>query len=326
MGALKLFTGDVPSDLVEPAAGANRRGTVREAYLEQTVAMAAVSSATHRNYLQAVAWWETLSSNPPLENLRQADVTAFRSDLQSHFPATTANKHLRSLRAILNRLGPPTARYPDAPELLSRVPFVKLLPETDPRPVHFSDDELTALWEAARFLNWPRVSPTKPVDWWRGLLVFGVSYGPRVGDLLGLDRENIYDGDGGRWIRWTSEKTEKVHAWPMTAATERALCGLGCRPSGLLLPCPNNPAKLYSTFRAWCAAAGIHRADPLSFHALRSTAAKRYDAVQRGLGSVILGHAVEANVTNKHYLGDAALADAYAAIRTISQPAKFIEG
>lgn len=322
--ALKLFTGDSAPDALD---GTNRRpaytdgSTLREAYLERAHVLAAVSPATARNYLQALDWWGKLTANPALDQLRQSDVSAFRADLQSIMPASTANKHLRSLRTILGRLGPPSARYPDALDLLAKPVFVKLLPEADPQPVHFSDDELNALWLAAKYLIWPRVPNVVPPAFWRGVLVCGVTYGPRVGDLLNLDRENVYDVGGKLWIRWEAQKTAKTHTWPLNAAVARALEHLG---PGKLLRCPNNPAKLYATFRTWCAAAGIHRADPLSFHALRSTAAKRYDAYSRGLGAVILGHAVEKNVTNKHYLGDAALADAYDAIRNIPQPERFI--
>lgn len=332
MGALKLYEGpanEFPATDRQPTTVPK---TLKEAYLENVLASAAVSSSTARSYLQSLDWWETLTENPPLDELRQADVSAFRADLAATMPATTANKHLRSLRTILNRLGPASARYPDAAELVSKIPFVKLLTEAPPVPLHFTDEELNALWKAASKLTWPRVLKIKPAAWWRGVLVLGITYGPRIGDLLGLSRHNLFIGeDRELWIRWRAQKTGKVHAWPMTEATCKALDPLnydptafGADPKYRLIPAPKNPAKLYATFRTWCALAGIVRPETLSFHALRSTAAKRYDAVQPGLGAVILGHAVENTVTNKHYLGDAALADAYDAIRTLTPPTTFL--
>lgn len=332
MGALKLYDGSANEFPATDRRPTTVPSTLREAYLANVPASAAVSSATHRNYLQGLDWWEKITANPHLDDLRQADVSAFRADIDATLATTTANKHLRSLRTILNRLGPASARYPDAAELLAKPPFVKLLTEEPPVPIHFTDDELNALWTAAGKLTWPRVLKIKPAAWWRGVLVFGITYGPRIGDLLGLSRHNLFIGeDSELWIRWRAQKTGKLHAWPMTEATCKALDPLaydptafGADPEYRLIPAPKNPAKLYATFRTWCALAGIVRPEPLSFHALRSTAAKRYDAVQRGLGAVILGHAVEATVTNKHYLGDAALADAYEAIRTLPPPTTFL--
>lgn len=322
--ALRIFCDDETT----PAAG-NRRETLSEVYREDIAPAADVSPSTARGIRQTLALWSRLTADPALDELRQADVNRFRAALAAAGPATTANKHLRHLRALLNAAGPATARNPDALELLPKALYVKMLPELPPNPVHLSDAELGALHAAAKIATWPRTGiPAR--YWWEAFIVVAVTYGPRIGDLIGLTWPNIETDDAGDWITWRAQKTGKPHRWPVNPATAEALERLDryrdrftYDPEDRIFRAPSNPAKLYSTFRAIAAAAGITRPEALSFHALRATAARRYDQHARGLGAVILGHAAPRNVTDKHYLGAAALAEAYAAILTLTPPPGF---
>lgn len=154
--------------------------------------------------------------------------------------------------------------------------------KTGKRTRYITEDEFARIRQYA--------SPTL-----RCLMEIAYLTGQRIGDVLGIRRENI--SDAGLYVE--QEKTGARVLIRMTADLEAAIRGAGqlhdCVQALTLFHKPDGSPLAYSTiygqWRRACAAAGVEDAN---FHDLRAAAAT--DAKAQGLDSrALLGHTTESS-------------------------------
>ena len=77
-------------------------------------------------------------------------------------------------------------------------------------PLYATGDHFAAIYAACETARMPEDLPYPAADWWRGLLVLAYMTGWRIGDMLGLRREDL-DLEGGYAVsrRWEENKGKR---------------------------------------------------------------------------------------------------------------------
>jgi integrase len=110
----------------------------------------------------------------------------------------TVNKDLRHLKAAL--------AVAEEWGYLDRAPKVRMERAGRKLPRYVTGDHFAALYAACEHARKPADVPNvAPADWWRALLVTGYMTGWRIGDMLGLRREDVDLDAGTAVIRWETE-------------------------------------------------------------------------------------------------------------------------
>jgi integrase len=162
----------------------------------------------------------------------------------------TVNKELRHLRAAL-RVAKDWGYLPD-------VPRFRMLREPGKLPTYVTGDHFAAIYAACDSARMPEDLPNVgPADWWRALLVMGYMTGWRVGDMLGLRREDLDLEAGTAVTRFEDNKGKRdalVKLHPVVVEHLRKLPGFG----PCVFPWNHNKRTLWSEFARVQEAAGVH--------------------------------------------------------------------
>ncbi len=245
--------------------------------------------------------WEVLTTDPTVSEIDEAALLEFRQALVDRgLSPFTVNATLRSLKAILRRLGPQEFRNPYGLGILSRIPAVKPVREPYRKPRRIPLDNLTRIYVAMRNATHPR-KWASPVDWWRCLLVMAWTTGLRKVDLLSLRFDQI--DLSGESIEFIAEKTGKADTFPLHPVAkshlERIWLPQGAKRDRVFCEyAPRHPGRIYRQLRELCESAGVKR---FTLHDLRRTAATEIEAVHPGMGSRFLQHCPR-SVTERSYL------------------------
>ena len=276
--------------------------------------------ATVVEYLSSVAWWETLTGNPPLSAVDAFTLAELKTGLRSatwrrgsNSPARalaphTIAKHLKQLRAILLRTGPTVDRSLPSAGLLDAAPYMRVATpkRQTPRPA-FTLDECRAVVAAACRL-------AHPVERWRWVARLSVLFytGLRIGSTNALSPANVVERDGRQWlvVEGAEIKTGNAVAVPLHAEALKALgaaataAGSG---SGRFFEVVH-PRTLARRHDALQVDAGISK--PLGFHAWRRCHAEQMVALGAASGElaaqVALDHA-NGSTTRQFYANSRAL-------------------
>jgi integrase len=147
---------------------------------------------------------------------------SYRTHMVRTLTAGTANHNMKVLRMIFRRARLDSVTFTDPAE---GVDLVKVPKKERRRP--FTRDELGAILKAAE-------------GEWRGLVLFGLYTGQRLGDLARLTWGNIdLAGDHGRGVlRLVTGKTHRSQSIPLHSALREYLLELnaGTHPSTALFP------------------------------------------------------------------------------------------
>jgi integrase len=161
----------------------------------------------------------------------------------------TINKELRHLRAVL--------RVAREWGYLPAVPRFRMLREPRALPTYVTDDHFALIYrgcDAARLPgNVPNVSPA---DWWRALVVTGYMTGWRIGDVLGLRRDDLNLAAGTAVTRFEASKGKRdalVKLHPMVIEHLKPLAGVSPR----VFPWGHDERTLYDEFARIQEAAGV---------------------------------------------------------------------
>jgi integrase len=161
----------------------------------------------------------------------------------------TINKELRHIRAVL-RIAKDWGYLPE-------VPRFRMQREQGQLPNYVNGDHFAAIYGACDSARMPEDLPNvTPADWWRALLVTGYVTGWRIGDMLGLRRDDL-DLDAGTALSRAEENKGKrdalVKLHPVVIEHLRKLAGFG----PVVFVWNHNERTLYAEFARIQEAAGI---------------------------------------------------------------------
>lgn len=201
----------VLSDLHRVHSGTTLGSATVRSYLDQWVAAKSgtISDSTKTAYESTVEdFCEFLADRAALQMLyvSKADIAAYRDRIAANRAAGTANNRLKILRVAFQQAWRDGV-IDDNPA--AKVPILKSALAATPRRA-FTLKELQTLIQAAN-------------GEWRGLILFGVYTGQRLGDIVQLRWENI-DLETTT-LAFTTQKTRRRQILPMAAPIKKWLLG-----------------------------------------------------------------------------------------------------
>jgi integrase len=271
-------------------------------------------------YRDALRWWGKLTRNPPIAGIDQAVVNDFRRALQDArwrrgvagewrpLSAWSRTKLLRTLRAVLARLGPGTAARPGE-DLVRRVPRLELaVPRQGPKDT-WSIDEARTIVAAVDRMTKPHLAGCGAGDWWRAFVASAALTGLRRGTILALRRRHLVERPDGWWLVIEGDAVSKTHRDTMVACHRQLVEVLrrlpATDPEDLLLPWPHHIRTLWTCHAELQRAAGLPAERQYEIHGWRRWHANRL--CELGLPERLeatrtaLGHSSSA-ITTGHYL------------------------
>lgn len=306
----------VIADLYEKTTGRKLEFTTARKFLDRWLAEKEreVAKATTQKYRQVVgAFVDSLGgiADGDMNHITVDHIRHFRDSTANSLSPATSNVNLKCVRAFL------TAAWRESivtQNVASKIPILKTDKSSTRRG--FRVDELKLILDAAGDSEW------------RGMILFGLYTGQRLGDIASL-RWNRIDGLGSdqAQVRFTTRKTGRDMNLPLAAPLARYLveeCEAGDDPNGPVFPkCSltmENEARASSLsqgFRRVLVSAGL--ADPrskqatgkgrserrqtseLSFHSLRHTATSllKSAGVSAAVAMDIVGH--DSAAISAHY-------------------------
>jgi integrase len=160
----------------------------------------------------------------------------------------SVNKELRCIKLAL--------RMANEWEYLAEVPRFHMVKESGKLPTYVTGDHFAAIYAACDKATLPAGQPFQPTDWWRGLVVTAYMTGWRVGDLLGLRRDDVDLAKGAAISRAENNKgkrDERVNLHPVVVEHLKRLAGF----DSCVFPWPYNLRRLYAESARIQEAAGI---------------------------------------------------------------------
>jgi integrase len=175
----------------------------------------------------------------------------------------TVNKELRHLRAAL--------RVAKEWEHLGVLPKFRMEKVPAKLPVYVPPEHFAKLYEACEAAQLPTGQPYPAADWWRAILIMAYMTGWRIGQLLGLRREDVNLDAGTALSRASDNKGKRdqmVPLHPLVVEHLRKLVSF----DPCLFPWHHRPAKVFDEFHRIQEAAEVRpagRQRPYGFHDLR---------------------------------------------------------
>jgi len=271
-------------------------------------------------YRDTLTWWRKLTRDPPIAGIDQQLVNDFRVQLQDArwrrgicgdwrpLSAWSRTKILRTLRAVLSRLGAGTSARPGE-ELLRRVPRLELAVPRSAVKDTWSIEEARTLLAATTQMAVPAMAGCPAGEWWRAFLATAAFTGLRRGTILALRRRHLVERPDGWWLVIEGDAVSKVRQDTQVAVHRQLLGALqrlpGTDPEDLLLPWPFHIRTLWTWHSRLQALAGLPEARQHEIHGWRRWHANRL--CELGLPERLeatrcaLGHSSSA-ITTGHYL------------------------
>jgi integrase len=305
----------VVADLFEQVSGQRLHSSTVSEYIEQFLKVKAAegSTATVVRYRQVLGKFRAQlgdRANLDLNFVTVSDVTRFRDSFGSPRPAT-ANGALKLTRAFLQSAWKAGLI---SENVATKVEVVKASPDAVKRRA-LTIPELQRILEAAGNSEW------------RGLILFGVYIGARLGDIALLTWQNVHGLEGEYpEVRYRSRKTGRQQIVPLAPPLVRYLLEIPSNDnprtpifprSYLVVSGQERAGTLSNGFRAILETAGLaapttHRStgkgrssrrtvNEMTFHSLRHTATSLLKAagVSASVAMDIVGH--ESTAVSAHY-------------------------
>ena len=188
--------------------------------------------------------------------------------------AATINKDLRHIKAALNVAV-------DWGDIL-RLPKFRMVREDERMGAVITDEHFQAIYLACPMAELLEIGQTfEAADWWQALLVFAITTGWRIGEILSLKRDDLDLDTGAVTTRAASNKggrDDRDHLPAVALEHVKRIVGFDKR----VFHWPHERSKLWEQFHVIQEAAGIHLACPdeavhectaschvYGFHALR---------------------------------------------------------
>ena len=185
----------------------------------------------------------------------------------------TVNRDLRHLKAVL--------RVANEWGYLPTVPKIRKVREEQRIGAVVTPEHFQAMYQACDQATMPEGLAVTPQEWWQALLVFGITTGWRIGEILFLRRADVDLKSGAILTRAADNKGGRDDIDHLPAEALAHVKGMvGFEP--MLFPWPHDRATLWAEFHRIQTAAGIHLVCPdagrhtctdcchvYGFHALR---------------------------------------------------------
>jgi integrase len=291
--------------------------------------------ATFQQYRYSLNKWERLTSNPVLLDVGNQTLAEFKAALVGlAMSASTVNKHLRHVQAMLNKAGPSGPHNRDALGLIAACPWTKTLRTPRPRPRAITADVLRRVYEACKFALLPaRVGAVgerdlfgdlveQPelgfaCDWWRALIVCAYNLGLRRSTLLSLIWSDVDVGLRVVSVLAENDKCGEHRVKPLNDFVVRHLLVIRLVHGDRVFAWPHTERTFYRQWHAILDGADVPTAEHFGLHDLKRTCGSVLArtaspwAVQK-----MLDHAsIE---TSKHYVD--ATAELRSAVDSMPQP------
>jgi len=179
-----------------------------------------VAPSTRRTCKYVVNAWLSRSRVTIAEDIEESEIVAFRSAcVRDGLSPHTIERWIDYLRLMLRASG----FNPGAGRRLK-------LPEPDPTMPTLA--EFGQVYEAAKYVDRPRLCGCDPGHYVQAMLAVGLWTGLRLGDWFLLDWSDV----SGDVISTRATKTSKVHKFPMCSVVRRHLARLPRKKSGPIFP------------------------------------------------------------------------------------------
>jgi integrase len=177
---------------------------------------------------------------------RRQDPGKKRGQLLSPFSVNTDLRHLKAALNVAKDWG-----------YLKQLPKFRMEKTPKKLPTYVTGDHFAAMYQACEHARMPRDLLYPVADWWRGLIVTGYMTGWRIGDMLGLLRDDL-DLDAAtaitRWADNKGKRDERVKLHPVVIDHLRKLASFDTR----VFPWNHNRRTLHSHFAFIQEKAEIH--------------------------------------------------------------------
>jgi integrase len=169
---------------------------------------------TLEKYRDHLKKWVMHTGNPAIGSIEDVTFDRFKKALvDSGLAPASVNSAIKSIRAMLRRLGPRDARNPGARAILEHVPYTRRCRETHALPRRLTLDEMNAFYAACQIMTVPRWDGGPPAWWWQALCVWFYCTGMRLRDALSVRFDDIDFRE--RRVRFTARKTRKPSDLPV---------------------------------------------------------------------------------------------------------------
>ena len=267
------------------------------------------SPATIHLYRVSVRRWAMLTGDPPLKAITTDVLARFREALLALRKTTrkklnpiTARNYLRHVQILLDKAGPRARRSRDAAGFLAESPWVKPIKCEWPVPRTVPRAHLSACYEAAESMTYPRLLNVTPGDWWRGLLAVAYNLGLRRATLFALEWSMI---DWETRVLTVPAAIVKGRRKLVLPLNDVVLNHLRILQSESRAPevfrWPHSREWFGKQMAKLQTAAGIMAAKQFGLHAIRRTCATVLWKRDRAAAQLMLGHTALA-ITREHYV------------------------
>ena len=286
-----------------------RRPTDRSFYHDvyEPEFLAGAKRTTLKEYVATLRHWRALTPNPPLGEIRSADLAEFKralleptivreqnadpqmllfdpwaSDRQrtlfgvgngspnrKPLSRATVNKHLRNLNAMLNKAGPRTPGNRDALGLLEVVPWTRPVKEPRRRPRPASEATVGPIYQATAAARFPDLAYVSAADWWKALIVAAYTTGCRRGSLLALLQADVEWEARQIRLEADDDKAGEERLKPISLLLMQHLFRIRT-DHALMFPFPHSPTTWYRQWHRLQDAAGLRRESHIKFHQLKA--------------------------------------------------------
>ncbi len=250
--------------------------------------MADARPKTFYAYDQSVRLWTTITGDPELP-CGQAVMAAFKVEALKRCAASTVNKHLRQLNAILAKCGPPGPGNRDALGIVDRVPWTKPLRTDEPAPREVEDETIDAIFNACHAARYPR--RLDHAEWWQALVCFAITTGTRRAAVLATRWRDIDLAKRTARVPAAGDKCHRTRTKPLHPETINRILGIRRAADELLFPWDASEKTWYRTWDEIQDAAAIADPDRIRFHDLKRYAGTRYADAGPWVVQKMLDHA-----------------------------------
>lgn len=241
---------------------------------------------TRDEYAKVFDHWEALTDDPDIQQINNLTLTKFKTAFLQKLSPSTFNKARAHIMAVLNRLAPKGKTNPGGLAIIPDFVYVPRAKEPEKLPRVATDAELGAIYQAAAEATWPRFEFGAGA-WWQALLVFLFNTGLRRNDVFNLRMQDL-DLDNHAF-QFRAEKTGKLRVLPLHPTAVEHLQKIWSERE-LVFPKSKGVRILYQHWHSIQDAAGLPRAQHLTFHQLRSTCGSRLFQQSPGAAQEMLGH------------------------------------
>jgi len=281
------------------------------------VVMESPTDSAKGKYLLALAHWERITGDPPLDRISAIDLATFKAGLAAAgLAVNTVRGYCDHIQWVLDQAGPPAAvrRLRTAAGLLDAVPWTKPPRRQTVKKEPTSSERIVAIYLSADNATIPRIVGITAGAWWRALISTMASTSLRIGQLVEAPYSSMYwDAASPRLVLPASvcRKSRSDETHPLLDVAFRDL--LAIRGERALLfpayPQPHAKSAIFKQFHRLEKAAGLEPSPGVAFHGIRRRVLTDLAKQDPSAAQLAAGHA-SFRTTLQSYVGAELLSDA----------------